>query len=114
MAFFVSMDAGQDKKEDREQSDGATPSRPFGDVELAFPVTFDLRIIYVLARGATIQPDLERIFHKLDVPCSLMQGLATPGAKYGRWGSRITLSNREQMYALYAEIGKLPYVKTAI
>ena len=92
----------------------ALPPRPFGDVDLVFPVTFDLRIIYVLAEGATIQADLERTFAALDVPCSLMQGLAAPGAKYGRWGCRITLESREQMYALYAEIGKLPYVKAAI
>ncbi len=90
------------------------PPRPFGDVDLAFPVTFDLRMIYVLAQGATIQPDLERIFGEVGVACSLMQGMAAPGAKYGRWGCRITLQSREQMYALYAEIGKLPYIKAAI
>ena len=97
-----------------DESRDPRPADPFGGAELRFPVTFDLRIIYVLAQGATIQPDLERIFRELEVPCSLMQGLAAPGAKYGRWGCRITLASRERMYALYAEIGKLPYVKAAI
>jgi putative lipoic acid-binding regulatory protein len=90
------------------------PPRPFGEVDLAFPVTFDLRIIYLIARGATIQVDLERILGELEVPCSLMQGMAAPGSKYGRFGSRVTLASREQMYALYAEIGKLTYVKAAL
>jgi len=79
-----------------------------------FPVTFDLRIIYVLADGAEIQSDLEAIYARLGVECSLMQGMAKPGAKYGRFGSRVTISNRVQFYAVYAEIGKLPYVKAAL
>jgi hypothetical protein len=91
-----------------------SPPRPFGGVELEFPVSYDLRIIYVLAEGAAIQADLERIFGELGVSCTLMQGMAAPGARYGRWGSRITLSSREQMYGLYERIGKLPYIKTAI
>jgi putative lipoic acid-binding regulatory protein len=82
--------------------------------ELAFPQTFDLRIIYVLAQGLTIQTDLEAIYAKKGVTCSLIQGIAAPGAKYGRMGSRLTFTSREQMHAVYAEIGKLPYVKTAL
>jgi len=93
---------------------GPLPPRPFGDVDLTFPVTFDLRTIYVLAQGATIQVDLERVFEELGVACGLMQGMAAPGAKYGRFGCRITLTSREQMYAVYERIGKLPYIKAAI
>jgi len=90
------------------------PPRPFGGIDLEFPISYDLRIIYLLSGGATIQVDLERIFGELGVSCALMQGIASPGARYGRWGSRIALSSREQMYALYDRIGKLPYVKAAI
>ncbi|MDP3179605.1 MAG: hypothetical protein Q8M76_16985 [Spirochaetaceae bacterium] len=90
------------------------PGWPTDGPELVFPVTFDLRIIYVLANGATIIDDLEKLYASMGVPCSLIQGIAKPGARYGRMGSRITLSSREQMYALYGEIGKLPYVKAAI
>jgi hypothetical protein len=39
---------------------------------------------------------------------------ASRGAKYDRFGVRLTMESREQMYATYADIGKLPYVKTAI
>ncbi len=43
-----------------------------------------------------------------------MQGDAKEGAKYGRFGVRLTMANREQMYRTYEDIGKLSYVKTAI
>lgn len=86
----------------------------FGGAQMTFPLTFDLRIIYVLADGDSIQADLEAIYERLDVECSLMQGTSKPGAKYGRFGSRVTFTNREQFYATYEEIGKLPYVKAAL
>lgn len=86
----------------------------FGGAQMSFPATFDLRIIYVLADGASIQSDLEALYARLGVECSLLQGVAKPGAKYGRFGSRIIVRNRAQFYAVYAEVGKLPYVKAAI
>jgi putative lipoic acid-binding regulatory protein len=82
--------------------------------ELEFPISFDLRIIYVLADGAAIREDLERILATRGVRWTLMQGDAKPGAKYGRYGVRLTMTSREQMYATYEDIGKLPYIKTAI
>lgn len=94
---------------------GAAPAcGAFAGAELEFPVSFDLKIIYVLAEGGTIVEDLERIYAALGVKCAMIQGVAAPGAKYGRMGSRLTFETREQMYAAYAAIGKLPYVKTAI
>ena len=83
-------------------------------VGLTFPVSFDLRIIYVLETGASIVEDLQRIYAAQRVACSLIQGLSKPGAKYGKMGSRVRFETREQMYATYAAIAKLPYVKTAI
>jgi hypothetical protein len=82
--------------------------------ELAYPISFDLRIIYVLAEGASVREDLERILAGRGVAWTLMQGDAKPGAKYGRFGVRLTMESREQMYATYEDIGRLPYVKTAI
>ena len=82
--------------------------------ELAFPISFDLRIIYVLDDGGTIREDLERIMVERGVAWTLMQGDAKEGAKYGRFGVRLTMESREQMYGAYEDIGRLPYVKTAI
>jgi hypothetical protein len=86
----------------------------FQGQELEYPVSFDLRIIYVLAQGATIREDLELILARRGVAWTLMQGDAKEGAKYGRFGVRLTMDSREQMYATYEDIGKLPYVKTAL
>jgi putative lipoic acid-binding regulatory protein len=82
--------------------------------ELAFPISFDLRIIYVLAEGETIREDLTRILAEREVVWTLMQRDAKEGAKYGRFGVRLTMESREQMYAAYEDIAKLAYVKTAI
>jgi len=110
-------DAAMDKEAPAGNGQGGTPDSlpPFAEgAELEFPVTFDLRIIYTLAEGGSIQDDLERIYTARGVKCSLMQGISKPGAKYGRMGSRLTFTSREQMYSTYSDIGKLPYVKTAI
>jgi putative lipoic acid-binding regulatory protein len=82
--------------------------------ELDFPVSFDLRLIYLLAEGGSVREDLERILRARGVAWTLMQGEAKEGAKYGRFGVRLTMTSREQMYATYEDIGKLSYVKTAI
>lgn len=97
--------------------DGVIPEScgaPFGGAQMSFPVTFDLRIIYVLEGGGSIQSDLEALYTRLGVECSLLQGISKPGAKYGRFGSRITVRNRAQFYAVYSEVGKLPYIKAVI
>ena len=82
--------------------------------ELEFPVSFDLRLIYLVEGGAAIREDMERILASRGVAWTLMQNDAKEGAKYGRFGVRLTMASREQMYGTYEDIGKLPYVKTAI
>ncbi len=81
---------------------------------LNFPVSYDLRLIYIQAEGQPIREDLERILRSRGVEWSLMQGDAKEGAKYGRFGVRLTMTSREQMYRTYEDIGKLAYVRTAI
>lgn len=105
---------GQPGREDAPSRDYAAAPADFGGAQIEFPVTFDLRTIYVLETGATIVEDLEAIYARLGVQCAMTQGIAKPGAKYGRMGSRLTFTSREQMYATYEAIGKLPYIKAAI
>ena len=81
---------------------------------LEFPVDSEIRIIYLLAEGSGIIGDLERTYAALGVSYSLIQGIAAPGAKYGKMGTRLRFDTREQMYAVYEAIGKFPYVKAAI
>ena len=85
-----------------------------GDQDIAFPISFDLRIIYVLAEGGSLRGDLERILAARGVTWTLMQGDAKPDAKYGRYGVRLTMENREQMHGTYDDIGKLGCVKTVL
>lgn len=93
----------------------APGTRPDADAfdgsKIEFPVSFDLRTIYVLAEGATVRVDVESILARHGVACSMTQGDRKPGAKYGRFGARVTFATREQMHAVYAEIGALPYIK---
>lgn len=86
----------------------------FANAELSFPVTYDLRLIYVLAEGSAIRDDLERILAARGAAWTLMQGDAKGGARYGRFGVRVTMTSREQMYGVYEDLGKLSYIKTAI
>jgi hypothetical protein len=86
----------------------------FANTELSFPVTYDLRLIYVLAEGAAIRDDLERILAARGAAWTLMQGDAKSGAKYGRFGVRVSMTSREQMYGVYQDLGMLKYIKTAI
>lgn len=86
----------------------------FAGANLEFPLGFDLKIIYVLASGTGIVEDLQAIYERLGVKCAMIQGVAKPGATYGKMGSRLTFESREQLYATYEAIGKLPYVKAAL
>ena len=106
------QDGDRGKKKGEVRSGGE--ASPFPGVQLDFPVTFDLRIIYVKAEGPDIVADLEGIYKARGVSCSLIQGMDIPGSKYARMGSRLTFASREQMYGTYEDIGKLSYVKSAI
>jgi hypothetical protein len=86
----------------------------FAGAKLEFPVTFDLRVIYLLAENADLQGGLEEVFARLGVPCALIQGVSKPGAKYGKMGARVTLDSRERMFSLYEAVGALPGVKTVL
>ena len=89
-------------------------SGPFGGATIDYPVHFDLRIIYVLAEAPDMAARLEAVLAAIAVPCSMVQGIAKPGAKYGRMGARVTIESQIQMNRLYAEVAKIPGVKTVI
>ncbi|MDP2790818.1 MAG: DUF493 family protein [Rectinemataceae bacterium] len=89
-------------------------SGPFAGAAIDYPVHFDLRIIYTLAEAPDMVARLEAVLTALAVPCSMVQGVAKPGAKYGRMGARITVDSKLTMNRLYAEVGKIPGVKAVI
>ena len=93
---------------------GASCAGPFAGVQIEFPVSFDLRIIYTLAEAPELQTALAATLARISIPYSLIQGVAKPGAKYGRMGARVTVDSKAAMDRLYAEVAKLPGVKAVI
>ena len=89
-------------------------SLPFGSEQLKYPLHFDLRIIYTLACVDDFQKELERVLEKTQIPCSLIQGVAKPGAKYGRMGARVVIETKEKMDSLYSAVAAIPGVKAVI
>ncbi len=89
-------------------------SGPFGGATIDFPVHFDLRIIYILAEAPDMAARLEAVLTAIPLPCSMIQGIAKPGAKYGRMGARVTVESQIVMNRLYAEVARIPGVKAVI
>ncbi len=87
---------------------------PFGEVKVAYPVHFDLRIIYTLAEAPDFTASLEKALASSGVPCSLIQGISKPGARYGRMGARVTVDSEATMKKLYSSVAAIPGVKTVI
>lgn len=87
---------------------------PFSGVQIEFPVHFDLRIIYTIADAPNLSADLEAALLRTGVPCSLIQGIAKPGSKYGRMGARVTVDSKERMDRLYAEVAAIKGVRAVI
>ena len=87
---------------------------PFGNARVEYPVSFDLRIIYTLAEAPDLEASLEKALAASGVPCTLIQGISKPGAKYGRMGARVTVDSESSMKKLYALVAAIPGVKTVI
>ncbi len=87
---------------------------PFGGARLQYPVSFELRIIYVLAEGATVELDALRLLGEANARCGTPSALPAPGVKYGRLSIPVTFSDEASMHAAYAGIGALPCVKAVL
>jgi len=97
------------------QPDGIrSGTAPFGGAEIAFPVSFELRVIYLLASGATLEADLLRILTAHGASPKQPRSLPAPGVKYGRMAIPVTFADRDSMHAAYADIGALPCVKAVL
>lgn len=87
---------------------------PFGGATISYPVTFDLRIIYEIASGGDFQHNLEKALTETGIPCSMIQGVVKPQARYGRMGARVTIDSKTKMDALYRSVSAIPGVKAVI
>lgn len=97
-------------------SDASAPAgaASFGDETLRFPVSFDLRIIYTLASGATLEEDALRILVAAHANPARPTALPAPGVTYGRLSVPVAFSDRESMNSAYAALGALQCVKAVL
>lgn len=98
-----------------------------GTEALAFPVEFELRVIYELAKAEGLAAALERtLAEKGASPGKPRQLPAKPSAassqadaaaappKYGRMACAVSFQDKDAMYAAYAAVGALPGVKAVL
>jgi putative lipoic acid-binding regulatory protein len=93
---------------------GPSCSAPFGGETIQFPVHFELRVIYVLALGATLEEDLLRLLQTRKASPGRPEALPAKGAKYGRMAVKVVFTDQESMHAAYADISALPCVKAVM
>lgn len=89
-------------------------STPFGGEAIQFPVHFELRVIYILALGATLEEDLLRLLQARKAAPGRPVSLPAKGARYGRMSVRVVFTNQENMRTAYADIAALPCVKAVL
>lgn len=93
---------------------GASCPVPFGGTPIQFPVHFELRVIYTLALGATLEEDLQRLLRARNASPGRPEVLPAQGAKYGRMAIRVVFLDQDSMRSAYADIAALPCVKAVM
>ncbi len=91
-----------------------TDSAPFGGERIEFPVSFQLRVIYTLALGATLEEDLLRLLQVRKASPGRPEALPTKGPKYGRMAIKVVFTDQESMRAAYTDISALHCVKAVL
>lgn len=85
---------------------------------LAFPVEFELRVIYELAKADGLAEALGRTLAERGASRGLPKALpakqAAENPKYGRMACQVRFADKDAMYAAYAAVGALPGVKAVL
>lgn len=85
---------------------------------LAFPVEFELRVIYELAKAEGLAEVLGRTLAErgasTGTPRNLPAKQASDNPKYGRLACPVRFADKDSMYAAYAAVGALPGVKAVL
>ncbi len=82
--------------------------------KLKFPITFDLRVIYLIEGDMLVEADAARILSECGARASAARRLPTDSLKYRRLAIPVTFLNRDSLHDAYAELGKLPYIKAVM
>jgi putative lipoic acid-binding regulatory protein len=89
-------------------------SGSFNGERIQFPVRFELRVIYILALGATLEEDLLRLLQARRASPGRPEPLPAKGAKYGRMAVQVVFTDQESMRSAYADISALPCIKAVL
>ncbi|HPE37486.1 MAG TPA: hypothetical protein PK625_10055 [Spirochaetales bacterium] len=90
------------------------PNPDFGGQRVRYPVSFELRIIYVIASGATLEEDALRILSARRASPAMPKILPASGTRYGRMAIAVTFADQDSMRAAYADLAALPCVKAVM
>lgn len=87
---------------------------------IAYPVEFELRVIYLLESGTTLPAALHRVLTEQHASPGLVRELAAPASKtvpqgkYGRLACPVRFEDKDTLYAAYSAVGALPGVKAVL
>ena len=88
---------------------------PFEGEEIKFPVTFQLKAVMVgTGKDDTHKSELEGVFTKQKVAFEYLDKKESSKGAYTSFTYQVTLDNRIQMDALYADLKKIKELKFAV
>ena len=86
-----------------------------GQVEIEYPVNYDLKVIFETAETIDIQKrNLELVIEDAAVPHKFIRSRQSSKGKYVSLTVNITIDNKEQMQYLYQRLKLLPGIKFAV
>ncbi len=87
---------------------------PLRGAKLQYPVSFELRIIYLAALCDELQAQVAEILRTNDISAGAPRLLPVSGKKYGRMAIQVEFLDEPSMHGVYAAIGALPAVKAVM
>jgi len=87
---------------------------PLRGAKLQYPVSFELRIIYLAALCDELQAQMAGIMRTYGISAGTPRLLPVSGKKYGRMAIQVEFLDEPSMHGVYAAIGALPAVKAVM
>jgi len=87
---------------------------PLRGAKLQYPVSFELRIIYLAALRDELQAQVAGIMRSYGISAGAPRLLPVSEKKYGRMAIQVEFIDESSMHGVYAAIGALPAVKAVM
>jgi putative lipoic acid-binding regulatory protein len=87
---------------------------PLRGAKLQYPVSFELRIIYLASMVDALRTQVSDIMQTYGIFAGAPRLLPVSGKKYGRMAIQVTFNDEPGMHGVYAAIGALPAVKAVM